>query len=47
LVFSTSIPENVKVREAWGHSKPLTIYAPSSKAALAYKAAARELEGER
>jgi len=44
LVFSACIPENVKVREAWGHSKPITIYAPNSKAALAYRAVARELE---
>ncbi len=47
LLFSTSIPENVKVREAWGHSKPVTTYAPRSKAALAYRAIARELEEKR
>jgi len=43
LLFKTVIPENVRVREAWGHKEPVTIYAKNSKGAEGYRTAAQEL----
>jgi len=43
LLFKTVIPENVRVREAWGHKEPVTIYAKKSKGAEGYRFAAQEL----
>jgi chromosome partitioning protein len=44
LVFATVIPMNVKLAEAPTSGLPITVYAPQSAGALAYKALATELE---
>jgi chromosome partitioning protein len=44
LVFSTTIPHNVKVIEAPAAGQPVTIYAPESAGAAAYRALAEEVE---
>ena len=44
LVFTTVIPMNVKLAEAPTLRVPITVYAPQSAGALAYKALATELE---
>ncbi|MBU0551207.1 AAA family ATPase [Myxococcota bacterium] len=43
LVFEQTVPENVRVREAWGHKTPVIHYAKSSKSALAYMAVAEAM----
>jgi len=43
LVLETVIRENVRLREAWSFSKPVTLYAPRSPGAEDYRAAAAEL----
>jgi chromosome partitioning protein len=45
LVFSTTIPHNVKVIEAPAAGQPVTIYAPESASAAAYRALAKEVGG--
>lgn len=42
-VFSTVIPRNVRVSEAPSHGKPVVLYDPSSRGALAYKNLCDEL----
>jgi chromosome partitioning protein len=42
-VLRATVPESVRLREAWSHGAPITRYAPTSSAAAAYRAAAREL----
>ena len=42
-VFKTVIPRDVKAEEAPSHSKPLILYAPSSRAAKAYSDLAKEV----
>lgn len=44
LVFRVEVPENVRLKEAPSHHRPITEYAPRSTGAKAYRAAARELE---
>ncbi|RME61006.1 MAG: ParA family protein [Candidatus Dadabacteria bacterium] len=44
LAFRTVIPRNIRISESPSHSLPISLYAPSSKGALAYKALAKELE---
>lgn len=41
--LGTVIRETVRLREAWSFAKPVTIYAPSSRGAEDYRAAAAEL----
>ena len=43
LVLDTVIRENVRLREAWSFSQPITQYAPRSAGAADYRAAAAEL----
>ncbi len=42
-VFETIVPRNVRLSEAPSHGKPITVYDPSSKGALAYKQLAEEV----
>jgi len=41
-VFKTIIPESVRFRESWGHTKPILTYAPSSAGAEAYRSVGKE-----
>lgn len=43
LVFHTSIPDTIKISDASMVSQPITVYASSSNAAIAYRAAATEM----
>jgi chromosome partitioning protein len=43
LVFRTRIPRSVRLAEAPGFGQPITIFDPSSRAAMAYTRLAREL----
>jgi len=42
-VFATLIPRNVRLSEAPSHGRPITVYDPSCKGALAYRELAREV----
>lgn len=42
-VFKTIIPRNIKLSEAPSHGLPVTLYAPTSKGALAYSKLAKEV----
>ena len=42
-VFRTAIPRNVRLSESPSHGVPVLLYDPSSRGAVAYKAAASEL----
>ena len=42
-VFRTAIPRNVRLSESPSHGVPVLLYDPSSRGAVAYKAAANEL----
>src|SRR5262249_43762663 len=42
-VFRTAIPRNVRLSESPSHGVPVLLYDPSSRGAVAYKAAAAEL----
>ena len=42
-VFRTAIPRNVRLSESPSHGVPVLLYDPSSRGAVAYKAAATEL----
>src|SRR3981081_509764 len=42
-VFATLIPRNVRLSEAPSHGRPITVYAPSCKGALAYRELAKEV----
>lgn len=42
-VFGTVIPRNVRVSEAPSHGKPVVLYDPSSRGALAYQKLSQEL----
>jgi len=42
-VFTAEIPENVRLAEAPGHGRPITLYARRSRGAQAYQAFASEL----
>lgn len=42
-LYGTQIPEDVRAAEAPGHGLPVTVYAPSSRAAAAYRELAREV----
>lgn len=42
-VLGSVIHETVRLREAWSYAKPITAYAPSSRGAEDYRAAAGEL----
>jgi chromosome partitioning protein len=44
VVAKTRIPRSVRLAEAPSHGKPIDIYDPSSRAALAYAQFAREIE---
>jgi len=43
IVFETVIPRNVRLSESPSHGKPVLLYDPSSRGALAYRALAEEL----
>ena len=43
LVLKSTIRENVRLKEAWSFSKPITQYAPSSNGAEDYRSAAAEI----
>ena len=45
-VFRTVIPRNVRLSESPSHGLPVLLYDPSSRGASAYRALARELEGQ-
>jgi chromosome partitioning protein len=42
-VYGTVIPRSVRLAEAPSHGKPITLYDPSSRGALAYQALAQEV----
>jgi chromosome partitioning protein len=42
-VFATLIPRNVRLSEAPSHGRPITVYDPSCKGALAYRELAKEV----
>ena len=42
-VYDTVIPRTVRLSEAPGYGKPITIYDPSSRGAKAYRSLAREV----
>jgi len=42
LVFRSTIRENIRLREAWSFSQPITLYAPRSAGAEDYRRAASE-----
>jgi len=44
-VFRASIPRNVRLSEAPSHGKPIMLYNPTSRGAVAYTALAKELIG--
>jgi len=44
-VFRTVIPRNVKLAEAPSFGKPIALYAPDSKGAIAYRKLAEEVDG--
>jgi len=44
-VFKTVIPRNVKLAEAPSFGKPIALYAPDSKGAIAYRKLAEEVDG--
>ncbi|MEY3619185.1 MAG: chromosome partitioning protein ParA [Actinomycetota bacterium] len=44
-VLPTRIPRNVKLSEAPSHHQPINVYDPSSKGAIAYRLAAKEVAG--
>ncbi|HSH77210.1 MAG TPA: ParA family protein [Herpetosiphonaceae bacterium] len=44
LVFETTIPRNVKLAEAPAAGTPISVYAPGSSGAVAYRALTEELE---
>jgi chromosome partitioning protein len=41
-VLKTIVPENIAIAEAIAHQKPITLYAPKSPGAKAYKNLAKE-----
>jgi len=43
IVFETVIPRNVRLSESPSHGKPVLLYDPSSRGAMAYRALAEEL----
>jgi chromosome partitioning protein len=43
LTFETIIPRNVRLGEAPSFGKPISVYDPSSRGALAYRQLAEEL----
>ena len=43
-VFKTVIPRNVKLAEAPSFGKPIALYAPESKGAIAYRKLAEEVD---
>ena len=45
LVTHATIPRTVRLAEAPSHGKPISVYDPQSRAALAYGELAREVEG--
>ena len=47
FVFDAVIPRNVRLSEAPSHGKPVTLYDPSSKGAVAYQLLASELSAEK
>jgi chromosome partitioning protein len=46
-VFKTVIPRNVRVSESPSHGQPVVLYDPSSRGAVAYRALAVEIAGQR
>jgi len=42
-VFTTLIPRNVRLSEAPSHGRPITVYDPSCKGAVAYRELAKEV----
>jgi len=42
-VFATLIPRNVRLSEAPSHGRPITVYDPTCKGALAYRELANEV----
>jgi chromosome partitioning protein len=42
-VFTTLIPRNVRLSEAPSHGRPITVYDPSCKGAIAYRELAKEV----
>jgi len=45
-LYAAQIPEDVKAAEAPGYATPVTLYAPSSRAAEAYRELAREVAAD-
>ncbi len=43
VLFSTIIPRNVRISEAPSHGKPISVYDPTSKGAVAYEQLAQEV----
>lgn len=43
LLYSSEIPEDVRAAEAPSYGQPVTLYAPQSRAAIAYRILAREV----
>jgi chromosome partitioning protein len=43
-LLKTVIPDNIAIAEAIAHQQPITVYAPQSKGAIAYRALARECQ---
>jgi chromosome partitioning protein len=45
LAYETRIPRNVRLSEAPSHGQPVTLYDPTSRGSIAYRALAREFLG--
>ena len=43
VLFNTIIPRNVRISEAPSHGKPISVYDPTSKGAIAYEQLAQEV----
>ena len=42
-LFSTIVPRNIRLGEAPSHGRPITVYDPSCKGAIAYRELAKEV----